>query len=88
MTSQNDSAVWARILLLMEEKMQFGFLEQARFVLKVEFEGSHALLTVCSDEAREFFSSQVNQQRLMIVSRPVVSINQLSIVQVNAEPLE
>lgn len=87
MTKQNDTAVWARILLLMEEKMQFGFLEQARFVLKAEFENGHAILTVCSDDAREFFNSQVNQQRLIIVSRPVVSIERFTILQVEAEPL-
>lgn len=88
MTSQNESSVWARILALMEEKMQFGFLEQARAVLKVEFEGTHATLTVCTEEAAEFFSAQINQQRLMIVSRPVANIQSISIERVEAEPLK
>lgn len=88
MASQNDSEVWTRILVLMEEKMQFGFLEQAKAVLKIELEGAHAKLSVCTDEAEEFFTAETNQQRLMIVCRSVVSIESIEVIRIDAEPLK
>ena len=88
MASQTDSELWTRILVLMEEKLQLGFLEQAKYVVKVLFTGTQAQLTVCSQEAEDFFTAETNQQRLMIVSRSVVRIDSIEVVRVEAEPLE
>ena len=88
MASQTDSELWTRILVLMEEKLQLGFLEQAKSVVKVSFDGTEAKLTVCSEEAQDFFKADTNQQRLMIVSRSVVRIDSIEVIRVEAEPLK
>lgn len=87
MSSQEDQAVWANILAILEEQLQYGFLEQAKSVVDVHFAGSELMLTVASEEAAEFFSADINQQRLMIVSRPIVRIESIAVKTVEAEPI-
>lgn len=76
--SQSD-LTWRKILDILEEKLQMGLLEQARSVREVHFEGGELQLVVGSPEAMEFFSSEVNQQRLSIISRPVARIDRVSV---------
>lgn len=87
MSSQEDQAVWANILEILEEQLQYGFLEQAKSVVDVHFACSELMLTVASEEAAEFFSADINQQRLMIVSRPIVRIESIAVKSVEAEPI-
>ncbi len=84
---QEDQATWTSIKAILEDQLQFGFLEQAKSVVDVSVSGSVLKLTVTSDEAYEFFSAEVNQQRLMIVSRAIVSIESIVVAKVEAEPI-
>lgn len=65
---------WGKVLEIIDEKLQYGLLEQTRAVVGAEMCGSVLELSVATDEAFQFFSSPVNQQRLIIISRPVLSI--------------
>jgi hypothetical protein len=87
MANAHDQDKWAQILATLEDKLQFGFLEQARAVADVRFNGGEVTLLVSSEEALEFFRADVNQQRLMIVSRPVIRINSIIVEKIEAEPI-
>ena len=87
MASAEDQEKWSKIEALLEEKLQFGFLEQTRSVVDVEFNGAQLLLVVSNEEAAEFFSAEVNQQRLLIVSRPVARIESIAVRKVEANPI-
>ena len=65
--------IWAKILEVLDEKLQYAFLNQARSVQDVRFEGSELVLTVSSQESVNFLSADLNQQRLMIISRSLPS---------------
>ena len=54
---------------MLDEKLQYAFLNQARSVRDVRFEGSELVLVVSSPDSVTFLSSDLNQQRLMIISR-------------------
>ena len=84
---QEDLATWTSIKAVLEEQLQYGFLEQVKSVVDVSFSGGEFVLTVTTDEAAEFFNAEVNQQRLMIVSRPIVSIESIVVKKVEAEPI-
>ena len=88
MGTQEDLETWTSIKAILEEQLQYGFLEQAKAVVDVSFTGGEFVLTVTTEEAAEFFSADVNQQRLMIVSRPVTSIESIVVKKVEAEPIE
>lgn len=70
---------WQKILSVLDEKMQFGFLEKAKDVSDVKIEGSEFFIFVNSKEALEFFKAELNQQRLFIVSRPFVSLQKINV---------
>ena len=74
MTSSQANSLWDNILKVLDEKMQYGFLEQARAVKSAELDGTSLTLSVTTQEAVDFFQSQVNQQRLIIVSRPFCAV--------------
>ena len=61
--------IWNKILEVLDEKLQYAFLNQARSVKDVRFEGSELVLVVSSPESVAFLNSDLNQQRLMIISR-------------------
>ncbi len=88
MTDSESRELWQRIVQSLEEKLQFGFLEQGRSVVAVRFNGGHLTLVVSDSDAADFFQADVNQQRLIIVSRPIVSIEKISVELVNASPLD
>lgn len=87
MANAKDQATWDKIIALLEDKLQFGFLEQVRAVADVSFDGSEVTLFVSTDEAMEFFRADVNQQRLSIVSRPVVRIERVEVRRLEAEAI-
>lgn len=76
--------VWARILNVLDEKLQFAFLEQARSVVDVRLNGAELTLIVGNDESYRFFSSELNQQRLIIVSRGIHPLQTFKIEKVEA----
>ena len=88
MTETHAKEIWQQIVKILEEKLQFGFLEQEKSVVNVEFDGAELTLTVASDEAFDFFNAEINQQRLIIVSRPVISLDKVLVKKVDAEPLQ
>ncbi|OVE79860.1 hypothetical protein BVY02_02105 [bacterium J17] len=88
MTNPRSQEVWQRIVSILDDQLQYGFLEQAKSVVDVQLEGSELKLCVSSDEALEFFAADVNQQRLLIISRPVVSLDKISVELVEAEPIK
>ena len=88
MTDKHAIEVWEAILKILDEKLQYGFLEQAKAVVDIHVDGGELKLTVATDEAEEFFNSEVNQQRLMITSRPVIAIEVIIVEKTDAEPLE
>ena len=79
MTHQRSKDVWERILALLDEKLQYGLLEQARSVTSVSLEGHELILTVSAGEAEEFFSAHINQQRIIILARPVLSLDKITV---------
>ena len=85
MTDQIASQAWQKILSVLDEKMQFGFLEKAKDVTDVRIEGSELFIFVSSKEAQEFFKAELNQQRLFIVSRPFVSLQKINVELVESE---
>ena len=87
MTEQHAKELWHAILGILDEKMQYGFLEQAKSVVDVRIDGGELSLFVTDDEALGFFRADVNQQRLVIVSRPIVTIEKIIVEKVYAEPL-
>ena len=66
--------IWGKILEVLDEKLQYAFLNQARSVTDVRFDGAEFVLVVSSQETLTFFSAELNQQRLMIISRSLPSI--------------
>lgn len=76
---KNAQQIWDAILSDLEDKLQFGVLEQARAVVSVEFEGNCLTLKVCTEEAKIFFSTSTCQQRLAIISRPIAVIEEFKI---------
>ena len=87
MANAKDQATWDKIIALLEDKLQFGFLEQIRACADVSFDGGEVTLFVSTDEAFEFFNADINQQRLTIYSRPVVRIETVSVRRVEAEAI-
>ncbi len=70
---------WPKVVEQIEEKLQLGLLEQIRAVTDVSFSGGELSLVVATPEALEFFSAHINQQRLMIMARPVVNIERVTV---------
>lgn len=87
MTNQVSAKAWEKILLLLEDKLQMGLLEQTRAVVDVNLEGAELTLFVASDESFDYFSSEVNQQRLIIMSRPVISLEKIRVKRRDAHPI-
>jgi hypothetical protein len=87
MTDKNAQEIWQKILDVLEEKLQFGFLEQAKAVVDVKLDGSEFTLFVANAEALRFFSAEINQQRLFIVSRPIATIEKFRVVATESSPL-
>jgi len=81
MTKQTKSPrdIWSAVLAEIDEKMQFGLLEQARTVLDIQIDGTELVLFVASEECQQFFSQGGNQQRLLIMARPVIDLERVSV---------
>lgn len=88
MIDARASEIWQRITSLLEDKLQYGIIEQAKSVVRISLIGNGLKLYVSSDEAAEFFSSDVNQQRLSILARPILNIETIEVERVDAEPLK
>lgn len=71
--------IWNLILAEIDEKMQFGLLEQARAVLDIQIDGEELVLFSDSEECQQFFSQRGNQQRLLIMARPIVDLERVSV---------
>lgn len=87
MTDPKSTDLWRRIVEVFDEKLQYGFLDKVSSVVEVKVEGSEIHISVSSNEAFEFFRSEVNQQRLIILSRSIVSLDKVVVHRVDAEPL-
>ena len=87
MTKERATEIWDKILHVLDEKLQYSFREQARSVILAEIEGSELYLTVTSAEARDFFNSSVNQHRLSLLVRPVITLEKVVATLVEGEPL-
>ncbi len=87
MTSDKASQIWKDLLGAFEEKLQYSILEQAKSVVDVGLEGSELVLMVATNEAFDFFNAQVNEQRIIIFSRPITHLEKITAVKVDAEPL-
>lgn len=84
MKDQSAFETWQKILNVLDEKMQFGFLEKAKNVVDVRIEGTDFFIFVSTKEALEFFKSEINQQRLFIVSRPFVSLQKINVTMIDS----
>ena len=87
MTDIRANEIWTRVLAVLDEKLQYALLEQARSVVDVRMEGDELILYVANAEAERFFSAEVNQQRLIIQSRPAVSLSRISVVRTDSSPI-
>lgn len=87
MTDSRAHDIWKQILAILDEKLQYAMLEQAKNVVDVRLEGSELTLVVSGEEARQFFSAEVNQQRLTIVSRPVISLSKVTVATSDSSPI-
>jgi len=77
MDAVDAQKVWDKILAEFEDKLQFGFLEQAKAITSVQIEGEEITLVVNQQEAEDFFKSSVNENRLIVTSRPIVRLDKL-----------
>ncbi len=78
-STKSPRDVWAAILAEIDEKMQFGLLQQARTVLDIQIDGEELVLLVDSDEPEQFFSQSTNQQRLLIMARAVIDLRHVTV---------
>lgn len=69
MHAPSADEIWKHITALLDEQLQYGYLEQAKAVTEVQLVGGELVLSVKTPEARDFFSAHINQQRLIILSR-------------------
>lgn len=74
--------VWNQIVNLLDEKLQYALLEQMKAVKVVKLGAGELNLVVTTTEAYDFFSAHINQQRLIILSRPVAAIEKVSVVPI------
>ncbi len=87
MQESPDQKTWKAILDVLEDKLQYALLKQTETVVDVRLDGTRLTLRVTSDEALDFFSREINQQRLKIAGRTVADIQTITVEKVNAEPL-
>lgn len=87
MTSDSAARTWKQILECFEEKLQYSFVEHAKYVVDINFEGNELSLLVTSDEAVDFFTAEINQQRMIIFSRPIIHLDKVSARKVDADPI-
>ena len=88
MKQPDSDTLWEKVLEALEDKLQFGILEQARCVVRAQIQGNELKLTCSNPEAAEFFSAHINQQRLMLITRGIAHIDKISTQTVEAEPLK
>lgn len=74
MSSEKTQEIWKQIIKQLEEKLQYAFLEQIKNVEDVNLEGDELILTISDADSIEFFKSEINSQRLILLSRPVISL--------------
>lgn len=87
MTANQAHEIWSGILKILDEKLQYGLLKQVDSVVDVKIDGDELSLCVSDDEAFDFFQAEVNQQRLIILARPVIFLETIKVIKVDAEPL-
>ena len=85
MTEQQVKEIWDKILEMLADKLQFGFLEQAGSIASTKIRGNELILTVASEEAKAFFNSEVNQQRLILLTRPLINLETVTAVMVDED---
>ncbi|MCC6954081.1 MAG: hypothetical protein IT290_08185 [Deltaproteobacteria bacterium] len=88
MTQQSAKDVWKQILEILDDKLQYGLLEQTQAVSEVRIEGDDLILAVSTSEAYEFFSGHVNQQRMLIMARPVCPLTRVLVERAPEKPTE
>jgi hypothetical protein len=77
MNDEKFPKIWSDILELLSEKLQLGLLEQAKCVTEARIENHELWIKTDNEDAFKFFSSEVNQQRLIILARPVIAIEKI-----------
>lgn len=88
MTDSSAHQLWLQIREALEEKLQYGLLDQAKRIAEVALEGSELVLRTADEEAFQFFSAQVNQQRLVIASRGIFALSSVKVERyIDPEPL-
>lgn len=85
MTQSESKELWNKVIAVLEDQLQYGFLEQARSVINTQLEDATLILEVDDQDAFEFFSSAINQQRILIVSRQISEIKAVRVNKVEAE---
>ena len=78
----NRNRIWNLILERLQEKLQYGVIEQTKFVTDARVEGSQLILEVTSEDAKEYFNAEVNQQRLIILARPEITLLRVTAILV------
>jgi len=58
-------------------------IEQTKFVTEARVEGSQLILEVNNEEARDYFNSEVNQQRMIILARPEITLLRVTAILVS-----
>lgn len=80
--------LWDQILVVLDEKMQYALLTEAKNIVNVALEGNDLLLTACTEDGAEFFNSEVNGQRLILQVRSVINLDSVKARYVEASPLK
>ncbi|MBP9838575.1 MAG: hypothetical protein KBC84_07650 [Proteobacteria bacterium] len=88
MSNQPAHEIWKKVLAVLDEKMQFGFLEMAKEVVDIKISGSEITLFVTNSEAEVYFNSEVNQQRIFIVSRPIHPLSKVCVIVTESSPIQ
>lgn len=87
----NNDELWQKILDSLEDTLQYGFLEEARYVAGAKVEGQALIISVPptsaeSDKAFQFLSSPSNSQRILILAKRLAAAGtKLDKVQITQE---
>ena len=79
MVSRPTEEIWKDVISVLEEKLQYGLLQQLKNISSLDIAGSQLKLIVTDPESFEFLTSETNQQRLIILCRPVLHVEEILI---------
>lgn len=73
----NDTARWEMFLHSLDEKLQFGLLDNVRRVSGYHFEGSILYLEIANKDVEEYLRKDSNFQQLQVLAQAAVKVEKV-----------